>query len=269
MTEIFQKYKNIGLEIHKKNIQKISTPLIIIGEQNVGKKELIKHSLKSVIYCNVNNIQKYTNGFFYNTICITNVDLLKESEQNMLCSYIDKYQIYVRFIFTARRTTIINSLNSRTSFYKLNSPSCEEIVENITPILKSENILLDINTCFGKTYHLILVELTLINYDKSTDILYTDRKQCSQIIDNIHTLPYHEIRKQLYDLFLKQISMHEIIKYMVQHFLTIYKNNIQLCSFVTSKAAHYEHQMCLGNKDIYHLEAFVFGLKNRMLCNIK
>ena len=33
--EIFQKYKNIGLEKHSINIQNITIPLVIVGRKNV------------------------------------------------------------------------------------------------------------------------------------------------------------------------------------------------------------------------------------------
>ena len=267
--EIFQKYKHIGLEKHKKNIEKITIPLIIIGQKNVGKKELIKFSLKSVIFCNINQIPDYSNGFFYNTICITDVDNLTQSEQKMLGSYIDKFKSYVRFIFTSRTNRIINSLSSRMCYYKLLPPSDDDIKYYISKILNNEKIYIDVNSFFGKTYHLILIELTLFKHGKPNDILYTDLIQCKDMLDNLNILSYSDVRKQLYELYLRQTNMHEIINILTEYLIVKNKDDVDVCSLIIQNAAHYEHQMCLGNKEIYHLEAFVFVVKNRILCNIK
>ena len=205
MGEIFQKYKNIGLEKHILNIKQISIPLIIVGQKNVGKKELIKNSLKSVIMCNdLSKVPDYCNGYFYNLLCIPNIDKLNQKSQNELCSYIDKFQSVVRFIFTARTTNVIDALKSRICFYKLLPPTDLEIQNNIGKIIINEQINTDITLFFGKTYHLILVELTLIIHKKSCDILYSEQIQCKEVIDNLKTLPYQEIRKIMYDLYLKQ-----------------------------------------------------------------
>jgi len=267
--EIFQKYKCVGLEKHKLTLQKMTVPLIVIGQKNVGKKELIKFSLKSVIFCNVNQIPEYSNGFFYNTICISKVDDLPQTEQKALCSYIDKYQSYVRFIFTSRTNRIIDSLSSRICYYKLLPPSDDDIKYYISKILNNEKIYIDVNSFFGKTYHLILIELTLFKHGKSDDILYTDLNQCKHMLDNLDILSYSDVRKQLYELYLRQTNMHEIINDLTEYLIVQNKYDCDTCSSIIQKASHYEHQMCIGNKEIYHLEAFVFVLKNRILYNIK
>lgn len=267
--EIFQKYKHVGIEKHKSILQKMTIPLIVVGPKYVGKKELIKCSLKSTIFCKVNQIPEYSNGFFYNTICITDVDNLTHSEQKVLGCYIDKFQLFVRFIFTSRTNRIIDSLRSRIFIYKLLPPSNEDIKYYISKILNAEKLYIDLNSLFGKTYHLILIELTLFKHGKSNDILYTDFIQCKDIIDKLDVLSYSDIRKQLYELYLKQTNIHEIINIFTEYLIEQNKDNINICSSIINKAAHYEHQMCLGNKEIYHLEAFVFVVKNRILCNIK
>ena len=267
--EIFQKYKKVGLEKHIQNIKNISIPLIIKGQKNVGKTQLIKSSFTTAMFCDtIDDIPEKCNGYYYNTICLRNIDKLSKHNQKQLCSHIDKFQNVVRFIFTANTTNMIDALISRSCFYNLFPPTNLEIQQNIGDIICSENLDTNINNFYGKTYHTILIELTLLKHGKSCDIIYSELYQCKYIMENLKTLSYEDIRKLLYELYLKQTSMNEILKIMCKLLIQQNTNDKELCFYISQKAAHYEHQMCLGNKEIYHLEAFVFGIKNRILCNV-
>merc|ERR1712071_529421 len=64
-----------------------------------------------------------------------------------------------------------------------------------------------------------------------------------------------EVRSRIYELLTHCIAPEIIIKKLLKEIL---KNcDGQLKAEITSMAAYYEHRLCMGNKVIFHIEAFV------------
>lgn len=258
---IFKKYKNIGhsdLEF----IKDIDMPILIVGKNNVGKKSLVKYWYPNILICDdLTQIPDLANS-------ISKVNLLiiicSNTNQKMVFTYIERYCAKIHFILVSN-TKISSRLESLCFKYVLQSPCFIDIKKHIGIIMKQEGISYDIEKFQNKSYHDILVELTLIQNGKDPCSLYNDDKY-EKITEELATLSHVQIRNSLYELFILRCNMNEAIKKFTKLLCCKY----DFCShYICQQAAKYEYNMCLGNKDIYHLEAFLFSIKNRILTNGK
>ena len=261
--EIFQKYKNVGIEKDVKRVAVMNKlPLLVIGPPNIGKKTIIKAAYPDVkITDNINTITERANGYFYNCVCVTNIDKLKKADIEKLACYIERYSCFMNIICTTRSYNIFQKILDRCVKIHIKYPTLEDIKESVTPIMKSENIQYDISKFVTKSYHNILLELTLIQNNKPVDMLYDYDIFIINLCNNLHKYDYTKIRTELYKLLLVQISMTYVIKKAVN---VLIKKHEHILSEIISEAAKFEARIHKGNKDIYHAEAFLFSIKKRI-----
>ena len=186
--EIFQKYKNLGIHNNVKQIYLLEKlPLLVIGHSNIGKKTIIKAAYPDVKFTDcVSTIKESVNGYFYNSVCITNIDKLKKADLEKLSCYIERYSCFINIICTSRSYNICNKILDRCVRMYIKYPTFEEILKNITPIMNYEKIEYDICKFVNKSYHNILLELTLIQNNKPVDMLYDHEIFIENLCNNLH-----------------------------------------------------------------------------------
>jgi hypothetical protein len=258
---LFKKYKNIG-HSNFEFLRKIDMPLLITGIKNVGKKSLLKYLFPKMLSCiDLSHIPDLANSIVTPTLYI-NIELVN---QDLLFTLIEKYCNRINFVLSGSSHKATAKLLSICFKYNLTKPSCDEIKQNISKIMQDEGIKHEISFFFNKTYHDILVELTLIQ-NKIDPLKLYDGSACEEIIECLFDGPPSIIRTKLYKLMLLRYDMHDMIKSLAD---LLGKKYISHRYFIFQQAAKYEYNMCMGNKDIYHVEAFLFAVKNRILANDK
>lgn len=261
--EIFQKYKTVGINNNVDTVSKFrGLPLVVVGPRNVGKKTIIRKAFPDVKFTDtVSTITERVNGYFYNSVCVTNIEKLKQSELDKLACYIEKFSEYMSIICTSKTHNIYPKILGRCVKLYIRLPQSEEIDKHIIPIITEENLRIDVSTLYNKTYHNILLELTLVKNNKNPNLLYDYDEFIDNLCKSLHKIDFTEVRTRIYKLFLAQVSMSYTIKKSSEILCSMYKLHI---NYIVSSAANFEARICNGNKDVYHAEAFLFSIKKRI-----
>ena len=119
----------------------------------------------------------------------------------------------------------------------------------------------NIDSLLGKTYHNILLELTLLQNGICVSNLYTFEISCKLLAQNLVTLSHSDIRKEIQKHFLLREDMGTMIKLCTNELYNCNNINEHLLAM---EAARYQHLMIMGNKSMYHVEAFLFSIKNQL-----
>uniref|UniRef100_A0A3P8VYU0 Replication factor C subunit 3 n=1 Tax=Cynoglossus semilaevis TaxID=244447 RepID=A0A3P8VYU0_CYNSE len=201
------------------------------NQDRVVIQELIKTVAQS------QQIQSSTQREF-KVVLLTEVDRLTKDAQHALRRTMEKYMATCRLILCSNSTSrVIGPIRSRCLAIRVPLPSTEEVCSVLTSVCKKEGLLLP-------------PELAKRISEKSGRNLRKALLMCEAC--RVHQLL--EVRARLYELLTHCIPPEIIMKGLVRELL----NNCdgQLKTEVSHMAAHYEHRLQLGNKAIYHLEAF-------------
>ena len=263
---IFRDYKCVGVEKYKKVFEGISIPICLIGPKHSGKTTLIKNYFPKVIFVyNIKDIPEYINAYFHNVLCIRNVDTLSLLDQKVLAVYVEKYISVCQFLLTCNTFRLYPKIIGLCMTVKVLYPSMIDIITYIKPIVQKEQVSCVLDSFEGKSYHDILLELTLLKHCKDPKELQSAMQTCETICKNITQMSYIDIRKEIHILFLLRENFTDIIKQCCAILFKTCEYNDKF--FIIEQAAKYQYNMIKGNKDIYHLEAFLFSIKNRLQNN--
>ncbi|KAI9682646.1 MAG: Replication factor C (RF-C) subunit [Trizodia sp. TS-e1964] len=208
----------------------------------------------------------------FKVVVINEADQLTRDAQAALRRTMEKYSPNLRLILLANSTAnIIAPIRSRTLLVRVAAPTNEEICDVLSTVGERENW--DVSDSLNKRiavesgrnlrkalliYEAVHAQNEKINAD--TPIPPPDWEalieQVSQeIIDEHSPARILQVRAKLYDLLSHCIPATTIIKTLC--FKLIPKVDDSLKADVIKWAAFYEHRLKLGNKSIFHLEAFV------------
>jgi replication factor C subunit 3/5 len=260
---LFRKYKNIGFDYYKEKLLCLNVPICIYGSKHIGKKSLVTYVWPNVVMTSsVLEIQDIANTYFNHVVCI-NLSQLKFADIKTLCCLIDKFSSILQVVLISNTRSVSDLVSSRCCMFFIPLPTFDEITKNISPIIEKEVIDIDIKHMKGKCYHDILVELTLLqNGVDPTSLTIEKDTLINELSYNLNTLSHSDIRKTIYRLFLLRVNMSDVVKDVLDRLCKVH----ELCEFklwAVSQAAFYEHRIHLGNKDVYHIEAFLFAVKNK------
>uniref|UniRef100_A0A8D3BUU6 Replication factor C subunit 3 n=1 Tax=Scophthalmus maximus TaxID=52904 RepID=A0A8D3BUU6_SCOMX len=201
------------------------------NQDRVVIQELIKTVAQS------QQIQTSTQREF-KVVLLTEVDRLTKDAQHALRRTMEKYMSTCRLILCSTSTSrVIGPIRSRCLAIRIPLPSTEEVCSVLTSVCKKEGLLLPPELAKN------ISEKSGRNLRKA--LLMCEACRVQQLL---------EVRARLYELLTHCIPADIVMKGLVTELLS--NCDGQLKTEVAHMAAYYEHRLQLGNKAIYHLEAF-------------
>uniref|UniRef100_A0A672ZPP0 Replication factor C subunit 3 n=1 Tax=Sphaeramia orbicularis TaxID=375764 RepID=A0A672ZPP0_9TELE len=209
------------------------------NQDRVVIQELIKTVAQS------QQIQSSTQREF-KVVLLTEVDRLTKDAQHALRRTMEKYMATCRLILCCNSTSkVIGPIRSRCLAIRVPLPSTEEVCSVLSTVCKKEGLLLP-------------PELAKQICEKSGRNLRKALLMCEacrvQHVQYLHISRLLEVRARLYELLTHCIPPEIIMKGLVTELLNNCDGHLK--TEVAHMAAYYEHRLQLGNKAIYHLEAF-------------
>lgn len=235
------------------------------NQDRVVIQELIKTVAQS------QQIQSSTQREF-KMVLLTEVDRLTKDAQHALRRTMEKYMATCRLILCCNSTSkVIGPIRSRCLAVRVPLPSTEEVCSVLTTVCKKEGLSLppelakQISEKSGRNLRkaLLMCEACRVQqYPFSVDqaVPETDwevylRETANAIVSQQSPQRLLEVRARLYELLTHCIPPDVIMKGLVNELLNNCDGHLK--TEVAHMAAHYEHRLQLGNKAIFHLEAFV------------
>lgn len=235
------------------------------NQDRVVIQELIKTVAQS------QQIQTSTQRDF-KVVLLTEVDRLTKDAQHALRRTMEKYMSTCRLILCCNSTSkVIGPIRSRCLAIRVPLPSTEEVCSVLTMVCKKEGLLLppelakQISEKSGRNLRkaLLMCEACRVQqYPFSVDqeVPQTDwevylRETANSIVSQQSPQRLLEVRGRLYELLTHCIPPDVIMKGLVNELLNNCDGHLK--TEVAHMAANYEHRLQMGNKAIFHLEAFV------------
>ncbi|KAK9155025.1 hypothetical protein Sjap_002505 [Stephania japonica] len=208
----------------------------------------------------------------YKVLVLNEVDKLSREAQHSLRRTMEKYSASCRLILCCNSSSkVTEAVRSRCLNLRINSPTEEQIVRVLEFIGKKEGLqlppgfatriavqsnrslrraILSFETCRVQQYP----------FTSNQAIPPMDWEQyiteiASDIMQEQSPKRLFLVRGKFYELLINCIPPVIILKRLVSELLK--KLDAELKHEVCHWAAYYEHRMCLGQKAIFHIEAFV------------
>ncbi|KAK1146615.1 replication factor C subunit 3 [Acipenser oxyrinchus oxyrinchus] len=242
-----------------------------VNPSDAGNSDLvvIQELLKTVAQSQ--QIQSSTQRDF-KVVLLTEVDRLTKDAQHALRRTMEKYMSNCRLILCCNSTSkVIPPIRSRCLAVRVPLPSVEEVCTVLSSVCRKEGLILPgelakiIAEKSGRNLRkaLLMCEACRVQqypFAVDQDIPETDwevylRETANAIVSQQSPQKLLEVRGRLYELLTHCIPPEIIMKGLLSELLS--NCDGQLKAEVAQMAAYYEHRLQLGNKAIYHLEAFV------------
>ncbi|XP_048838748.1 replication factor C subunit 3 [Brienomyrus brachyistius] len=239
------------------------------SDAGTGDRVVVQELIKTVAQSQ--QIQSSTQREF-KVVLLTEVDQLTKDAQHALRRTMEKYMATCRLILCCNSTSkVIAPIRSRCLAVRVPLPSVEEVCTVLTQVCRKEGLLLpeelakQIADKSGRNLRkaLLMCEACRVQqypFSADQDIPETDwevylRETANAIVSQQSPQRLLEVRSRLYELLTHCIPAEIIIKGLVSELLSNCDGHLK--AEVAQMAAYYEHRLQLGNKAIYHLEAFV------------
>ncbi|ESO93767.1 hypothetical protein LOTGIDRAFT_182182 [Lottia gigantea] len=244
---------------------------IEVNPSDVGNNDriVIQELIKNL--AQVNQLDSSSQKEF-KVVVLTEVDRLTKDAQHGLRRTMEKYMATCRLILCCNSTSkVIPAIRSRCLGVRVAAPSEEEIAQILQNVCKKEGCTLPAELAkriANKSNRnlrraLLMCEACKVQqYPFSADQTISEpdweiylRDTATMIVQQQSPKRLLEVRARLYELLTHCIPADVIIKGLLQELLA--NCDGQLKTEVVQAAAYYDHRLQIGQKAIYHLEAFV------------
>lgn len=237
--------------------------VIVYGTKNVGKLTLVRMTWGDIVHIALFAEAKELAERLHNSIvenqvvCVRNIDILRTDQQRHLCSLIDVFH-RVRFVFTTRTNHVSQELKSRCSWHHLKPPTQQHARCVLGEYCSEEHINSIWNDRF--TMHDLLIALELRKHNIDPTKMERWKLYAQDLCDNLHKLDTAQIRTRVYKLHTNLVDTTDLIYECCTRLIRNTEDTQSKCA-IAQHAAHFEHANRIGNKDVYHIEAFLLSCK--------
>ncbi|KAB2622916.1 replication factor C subunit 3 [Pyrus ussuriensis x Pyrus communis] len=205
-------------------------------------------------------------------LVLNEVDKLSREAQHSLRRTMEKYSAYCRLILCCNSSSkVTEAIRSRCLNVRINAPTEDQIVKVLEFIGKKEALqlpsgftariaeksnrslrraILSIETCRVQQYPFTSNQsIPPMDWEEYVSEIASD------IMKEQSPKRLYQVRQKLYELLLNCIPPEIILKRLLYELLK--KLDAELKHEVCHWAVYYEHRMRLGQKAIFHLEAFM------------
>ena len=242
------------------SLRKLNSNCCLVGPPHSGKKTIVKYAFHNIVFVNKDTLTKpYFEKLLQQKpfkeiqyICIHDVDTTKKAKQ--ISSIVDAYIGSFIFIVASHSVPISPLITSRFVTITVKPPMYSQIKSKFphAPEALIEKY---------KWPHDLLIALDLHKHNQNVDEIYSWKTLVHTLCTELVELSFEAVRKYLYKLMLYPISFSLFYKYAVDIYVKQIGNKSVIHEII-QLAAKYEHRSKLGNKDIYHAEAFLLHIKD-------
>lgn len=208
----------------------------------------------------------------FKVILVTEVDRLSRDAQHALRRTMEKYMATCRLILYCNSTSkVIPAIRSRCLAVRVAAPKQEEVIQILHNVCRKEGLSLPqplaekITNLSKRNLRkaLLMLETCRVEqypFQDDQAVMEPDweiylRQTANSIVSEQSPMRLLEVRKRLYELLTKCIPPDVIMRGLYNEL--IHNCDGTLKTELTQIVAYYEHRTRIGQKDIFHIEAFV------------
>lgn len=244
---------------------------IEVNPSDVGFQDrvVIQELIKTV--AEVNQLETSTQRDF-KVIVLNEVDRLTKDAQHALRRTMEKYISTCRIILICNSTSkVIPAIKSRCLGIRVPAPSIDQMCQVLQMVCKKEGLVLPselakkISESSGRNMRraLLMCEACKVQqypFSADQEVVEPDWKLYLQetaalMVQQQSPQRLLEVRERLYELLTHCIPPDIIMKGLLEELIS--NCDGQLKMEVVQSAAYFEHRLQLGQKPIFHMEAFV------------
>lgn len=235
--------------------------------QPIGSSD--KHIIHDFLQNKIQNLSFREDGnMVHKNVILYNVHNLTNKSISILQCLIEKYKHTSRFVLTTHAIhKLSNLLLSRSFIYRVPTVRYEDLYEYVLTILDNKKIKVDeniVNEIIDNN------ECKISNTINALELFFVHNQTtycCETIINNvinqiIINTDFSKIRKYIYTLIVNNETGSNIIMMIVRNLLNckLSIENDSLKHEIVHYGSIYEHRCHVGERCIYHIEAFILKL---------